>query len=282
MLSGAALLYSHSISGSRRRRDRSCGRHSFTAAPHLVLPALGNVLRNRRPAARSHLHSLRRPCRWAFTLLICLLPSIAVALTAVCVLPFLALLAFRRASPEIEADVTAPLTRLALRRAVGDLWPVPASVSGFSWKLIAGIEPAQSSGGAAFIGFAAAALCGGLELFLPEGLRHPAYLPGALPRAHRAVFLLPSRPGQQYTTLLVAFLMFGFEVVNLLPSSPAPCTSTETGCPPRRCMPCASGPSCFHGRGQRLAELLGPALSGTTSPIDERHPALRGAAVGRA
>ena len=41
----------------RRRRDRSCGRHSHGWLLHLVLPALGNVLRNRRPAARSHLHS---------------------------------------------------------------------------------------------------------------------------------------------------------------------------------------------------------------------------------
>ena len=41
----------------RRRRDRSCGRHSHGRLLRLVLPALGNVLRNRRPAARSHLHS---------------------------------------------------------------------------------------------------------------------------------------------------------------------------------------------------------------------------------
>lgn len=41
----------------RRRRDRSRSRHSHGWLLHLVLPALGNVLRNRRPAARSHLHS---------------------------------------------------------------------------------------------------------------------------------------------------------------------------------------------------------------------------------
>ena len=55
-------------------------------------------------------------------LLICLLPPIAVALTAVCVLPFLALLCLQKSLAEIEADATAPLTRPALRRAVGDLW----------------------------------------------------------------------------------------------------------------------------------------------------------------
>lgn len=106
-------------------------------------------------------------------LLICLLPSIAVALTAVCVLPFLALLCLQKSLAEIEADVTAPLTRPALRRAVGDLWrPVLCvSILGFSWKLIAGIEPAQSSGGAAVLaGFAAAALLVvALELFLSKG-----------------------------------------------------------------------------------------------------------------
>ena len=42
-------------------------------------------------------------------LLICLLPSIAVALTAICVLPFLALLCLQKSLAEIEADVTAPL-----------------------------------------------------------------------------------------------------------------------------------------------------------------------------
>lgn len=39
-------------------------------------------------------------------LLICLLPSIAVALTAVCVLPFLALLCLQKSLAEIEANVT--------------------------------------------------------------------------------------------------------------------------------------------------------------------------------
>lgn len=106
-------------------------------------------------------------------LLICLLSPIAVALTAVCVLPFLALLCLQKSLAEIEADATAPLTRPALMRAVGDLWrPVLcACILGFSWKLIAGIEPAQSSGGAAvLVGFAAAALLVvALELFLPKG-----------------------------------------------------------------------------------------------------------------
>ena len=76
-------------------------------------------------------------------MLIRLLPPVAVALAAVCVLPFLALLCLQKSLAEIEADATAPLTRPALRRAVGDLWrpALCVSILGFSWKLIAGIEP---------------------------------------------------------------------------------------------------------------------------------------------
>ena len=66
----------------------------------------------------------------ALYLLIRLLPPVAVALAAVCVLPFLALLCLQKSLAEIEADATAPLTRPALRRAVGDLWrPRSASAS---------------------------------------------------------------------------------------------------------------------------------------------------------
>ncbi len=203
-----------------------------------------------RPALRRAVGDLWRP----------------VALAAVCVLPFLALLCLQKSLAEIEADATAPLTRPALRRAVGDLWrPVLCvSILGFSWKLIAGIEPAQSSGGAAvLVGFATAALLVvALELFLSKGFDiilgfswkliagiEPAQSSGGaavlvgfataallvvalelflskgfdilhicqvLFPALTVVFLLPSLFGQQYTTLLVAFLMFGFEVVNLL------------------------------------------------------------------
>lgn len=65
----------------------------------------------------------------ALYLLIRLLPPVAVALAAVCVLPFLALLCLQKSLAEIEADATAPLTRPALRRAVGDLWRPALCVS---------------------------------------------------------------------------------------------------------------------------------------------------------
>lgn len=219
MLSGAALLYF--LAFHFGQSDGAIATVAGSAHGRLlrsVLPALGDVLRTEGQAARPHLHSpfgrMSVPC-------ICsrLLPPVAVALAAVCVLPFLALLCLQKSLAEIEADATAPLTRPALRRAVGDLWrpALCVSILGFSWKLIAGIEPAQSSGGAAvLVGFATAALLVvALELFLSKGF-DILHICQVLFPALTVVFLLPSLFGQQYTTLLVAFLMFGFEVVNLL------------------------------------------------------------------
>lgn len=198
-------------------------------------------------------------------LLICLLPSIAVALTAVCVLPFLALLCLQKSLAEIEADVTAPLTRPALRRAVGDLWrPVLCvSILGFSWKLIAGIEPAQSSGGAAvLVGFAAAALLVvALELFLSKGF-DILHICQVLFPALTVVFLLPSLFGQQYTTLLVAFLMFGFEVVNLLLIITCAVYTIRNGLPSSPLYALCIGPVLLSmAVGSGLAELLNRGAS---------------------
>ena len=197
----------------------------------------------------------------AFYLLIRLLPPVAVALAAVCVLPFLALLCLQKSLAEIEADATAPLTRPALRRAVGDLWrPVLCvSILGFSWKLIAGIEPAQSSGGAAvLVGFATAALLVvALELFLSEGF-DILHICQVLFPALTVVFLLPSLFGQQYTTLLVAFLMFGFEVVNLLLIITCAVYTIRNGLPSSPLYALCIGPApAFHGRGQRAGRASG-------------------------
>ena len=75
------------------------------------------------------------------------------------------------------------------------------SILGFSWKLIAGIEPAQSSGGAAvLVGVATAALLVvALELFLSKGF-DILHICQVLFPALTVVFLLPSLFGQQYTT----------------------------------------------------------------------------------
>lgn len=201
----------------------------------------------------------------ALYLVISLLPPTAVALTAVCVLPFLALLCLQKSLAEIEADVVAPLTRPALARAVSDLWrPVLCvSILGFSWKLIAGIEPAQSSGGAAvLVGFAAAALLVvALELFLSKGF-DILHICQVLFPALTVVFLLPSLFGQQYTTLLVAFLMFGFEVVNLLLIITCAVYTIRNGLPSSPLYALCIGPVLLSmAVGSGLGELLGPALS---------------------
>ena len=91
-----------------------------------------------------------------------------------------------------------------------------------------------------------------------EGLRHPAYLSGTFP-ALTVVFLLPSLFGQQYTTLLVAFLMFGFEVVNLLLIITCAVYTIETDCPPSPLYALCIGPVLLSmAVGSGLAELLGP------------------------
>ena len=153
---------------------------------------------------------------------------------------------------------------------MGDLWrPVLCvSILGFSWKLIAGIEPAQSSGGAAvLVGFAAAALLVvALELFLSKGF-DILHICQVLFPALTVVFLLPSLFGQQYTTLLVAFLMFGFEVVNLLLIITCAVYTIRNGLPSSPLYALCIGPVLLSmAVGSGLAELLGRRFP-TTSPI---------------
>ena len=169
----------------------------------------------------------------ALYLLIRLLPPVAVALAAVCVLPFLALLCLQKSLAEIEADATAPLTRPALRR-----------------------------GAAVLVGFATAALLVvALELFLSKGF-DILHICQVLFPALTVVFLLPSLFGQQYTTLLVAFLMFGFEVVNLLLIITCAVYTIRNGLPSSPLYALCIGPVLLSmAVGSGLAELLGPALS---------------------
>ena len=148
---------------------------------------------------------------------------------------------------------------------MGDLWrpALCVSILGFSWKLIAGIEPAQSSGGAAvLVGFATAALLVvALELFLSKGF-DILHICQVLFPALTVVFLLPSLFGQQYTTLLVAFLMFGFEVVNLLLIITCAVYTIRNGLPSSPLYALCIGPVLLSmAVGSGLAELLGPALS---------------------
>lgn len=201
----------------------------------------------------------------ALYLLIRLLPPVAVALAAVCVLPFLALLCLQKSLAEIEADATAPLTRPALRRAVGDLWrPRSASASSVfrGSSSPASSRPKAPGGAAVLVGFATAALLVvALELFLSKGF-DILHICQVLFPALTVVFLLPSLFGQQYTTLLVAFLMFGFEVVNLLLIITCAVYTIRNGLPSSPLYALCIGPVLLSmAVGSGLAELLGPALS---------------------
>ena len=153
-------------------------------------------------------------------LLIRLLPLVATVLVAVTVLPLVALLCIQRCLAEIEMDAVPPLAGASVRRAVADLWrPVLCvGILGFSWKLISRVGTAEGGSDtlAVLLGFAAAALVVvALELFLSKGFDILRVYQLLFPML-TVVFLLPSLFGQQYTAVLVAFLMFGFEAMNLL------------------------------------------------------------------
>ncbi|MDE8703425.1 LuxR C-terminal-related transcriptional regulator [Adlercreutzia equolifaciens] len=149
-----------------------------------------------------------------------LLPEAALMFTSVVVLPFLALLTLQRSLSEIDLYPLTVFDRTAVATVVADLWrPVLCVCSvGFVWKLVARLGTVSSEGAtmAVLLGFAAAALVvAALELFLTRGF-DILHIYQMLFPALTVLFLVPSLLGNQYTTLLVGFLMFGFEVVNLL------------------------------------------------------------------
>lgn len=199
-------------------------------------------------------------------LLITLLPLELVVLVTVTVLPLVALVCLQKSLSEIEMDVVPCLARTSLARTVTDLWrPVLCvSILGFSWKLIGRVA---GSGGdadtlAVLVGFAAAALLVvALELFLTRGfdILHICQL---LFPTLTVVFLLPSLFGQQYTSLLVAFLMFGFEVVNLLLIITCAVYTVRHSLPssPLYAL-CIAPVLLFMALGSEVGAALGPALS---------------------
>lgn len=98
-----------------------------------------------------------------------------------------------------------------------------------------------------------------LELFLSKGF-DILHICQVLFPALTVVFLLPSLFGQQYTTLLVAFLMFGFEVVNLLLIITCAVYTIRNGLPSSPLYALCIGPVLLSmAVGSGLAELLGPA-----------------------
>lgn len=149
-----------------------------------------------------------------------LLPEAGLMFASVVVLPFLALLTLQKSLSEIDLYPLTVFNRAVAASVVADLWrPVLCVCSvGFVWKLVARLGTVSSEGAtmAVLLGFAAAALLvAALELFLTRGF-DILHIYQMLFPALTVLFLVPSLLGDQYTTLLVGFLMFGFEVVNLL------------------------------------------------------------------
>ena len=168
-------------------------------------------------------------------LIVGMLPAVAMAFVTVTVLPFLSLVSLQRSLAEIEMDAVPALTRPRLRRAIGDLWrpALCVGILGFAQKLVGSVG--SSGAGSTFavlLGFAAAALLVvALELFLSKGF-DILHIYQLLFPALTIVFLLPSLFGQQYAPLLDAFLMFGFEVLNLLLIITCAVYTVRNGLPP--------------------------------------------------
>lgn len=163
------------------------------------------------------------PLSAAFSVVLCLivavLPAIWSVLCSVVVLPALASASLCRSLDEIEPYDTLPLSpsrRRALLRDMGK--PVFCVCAlGFVWRLVSGLS---SSDEGSFLllmaGMGTAVLAVTLfELFSERGFDVLAFYQVLFP-AVTGVFLLPTLLGQQWMFVLPGFLMFGFEVVNLL------------------------------------------------------------------
>lgn len=201
----------------------------------------------------------------ALYLAISLLPPVAMAFVTVTVLPFLALASLQKSLAEIEMDAVPPLTRAGLHRAIGDLWrpSLCVGILGFSQKLVGSVgSSGAGSSLAVLLGFAAAALLVvALELFLSKGF-DILHIYQLLFPALTIVFLLPSLFGQQYAPLLDAFLMFGFEVLNLLLIITCAVYTVRNGLPPAPLYALCIAPVLFAMTlGSWAGALLGPAAS---------------------
>ena len=114
-----------------------------------------------------------------------------------------------------------------------------------------------------------------------EGLRHPAYLSGTFSRAHRRI------PATVVVRPAVHNAARGVSHVRLRGGEPAAHHHLRGVYHPKRTAlltavrPVHRASPAFHGRGQRAGRASGAGAFRRPRPLDERHPALRGAAVGR-
>ncbi len=148
------------------------------------------------------------------------LPSEVLLFVSVIVLPFCAQFTLQKSLGEVNMYTLRPFTASTAKKTASDLWrPILCVCTvGFVWKLVGrlGASANDNATFAVLLGFAAAALLvAALELFLTRGFDILHIYQRLFP-ALAVIFLLPSLLGDQYTSILVGFLMFGFEVVNLL------------------------------------------------------------------
>lgn len=164
------------------------------------------------------------PISAAFSVVLCLvvavLPAIWSVVCSVIVLPALATVCLCRSLDEIEPYDTLPFSRDRRNVLFRDMGKPVFCVCalGFVWRLVGSLS--ASGGSASFLllmaGMGLAVLAVTLfELFSERGFDVLAFYQVLFPVV-TGVFLLPTLLGQQWMFVLPGFLMFGFEVVNLL------------------------------------------------------------------
>lgn len=163
---------------------------------------------------------LSAACSVVLCLIVSVLPVIWSVVCSVIVLPALATYCLCRSLEEIEPYEIIPCTPRKLSAVFRDLGKPVFCVSalGFVWKLVGYFDHSGESQSFLILmaGMACAALIVTLiELFSERGFDVLAFYRILFPIV-TGVFLLPTLFGEVWFSVLSGFLMFGFEVLNLL------------------------------------------------------------------
>lgn len=163
---------------------------------------------------------LSAACSVVLCLVVSILPVIWSVVCSVIVLPALATYCLCRSLEEIEPYEIIPCTPRKLSAVFRDLGKPVFCVSalGFVWKLVGYFDHSGESQSFLILmaGMACAALIVTLiELFSERGFDVLAFYRILFPIV-TGVFLLPTLFGEVWFSVLSGFLMFGFEVLNLL------------------------------------------------------------------
>ena len=163
---------------------------------------------------------LSAACSVVLCLIVSVLPVIWSVVCSVIVLPALATYCLCRSLEEIEPYEIIPCTSQELSAVFRDLGKPVFCVSalGFVWKLVGYFDHSGES--QSFLILMAGMACATLivtliELFSERGFDVLAFYRVLFPIV-TGVFLLPTLFGEGWFSVLSGFLMFGFEVLNLL------------------------------------------------------------------